>query len=61
MAIRATGDQHTTSAGGERISAFVPHDLPPVAPPIVIEGALADRVQAAEQALVRLELAGLRP
>ena len=58
VAIRTTGEYQTTSAGGERVRAFVPHALPPADPPIVIEGTLAERVRAAEQALVRLELAG---
>jgi Fic family protein len=38
--------------------AFVPHALPPAAPPLAIVGELGQRVQAAEQALARLELAG---
>lgn len=38
--------------------AFVPHALPPTAPPIVVAGELAERLRVAEQALVRLELAG---
>jgi Fic family protein len=43
--------------GGEQVAAFVPHALPPADPPIV-DAALAERLRAAEQALVRLELAG---
>jgi Fic family protein len=58
MAKRETGRYESTSAGGEQVRAFVPHALPPADPPILIEGALAERVRAAEQALVRLELAG---
>jgi Fic family protein len=58
MSKRETGRYESTSAGGEQVRAFVPHALPPAAPPIVIDGELADRVRAAEQALVRLELAG---
>ena len=58
VAIRTTGEYQTTSAGGDHVRAFVPHALPPADPPIVIEGTLAERVRAAEQALVRLELAG---
>jgi Fic family protein len=58
MSKRETGWYESTSAGGEQVRAFVPHALPPVGPPIVIEGELAERVRAAEQALVRLELAG---
>ncbi len=58
MSKRETGRYESTSAGGEQVRAFVPHALPPAGPPIVIEGELAERVRAAEQALVRLELAG---
>ncbi len=58
MSKRETGRYESTSAGGEQVRAFVPHALPPAEPPLVIEGELAERVRAAEQALVRLELAG---
>jgi Fic family protein len=44
--------------GGEEVAAFVPHALPPADPPVVVDAALAERLRAAEQALVRLELAG---
>ena len=58
MSKRETGRYESTSAGGERVRAFVPHALPPAEPPLLVEGILAERVRAAEQALVRLELAG---
>ena len=58
MSKRETGRYESTAAGGEQVRAFVPHALPPAAPPIFVEGELAERVRAAEQALVRLELAG---
>lgn len=58
MSKRETGRYESTSAGGEQVRAFVPYPLPPTAPPIVIEGELAERARAAEQALARLELAG---
>ncbi len=58
MSKRETGRYENTSAGGEQVRAFVPHALPPAAPPVVIDAVLAERVRAAEQALVRLELAG---
>ncbi len=58
MGERATGRYEMTSAGGESVRAFGPFSLPPVAPPIGVEGLLAERVRAAEQALVRLEIAG---
>jgi Fic family protein len=58
MPKRATGRYERTTVGGEEVAAFVPHALPPADPPIVIDAALAERLRAAEQALVRLELAG---
>ena len=57
MLKRTTGRYERTTMGGEEVAAFVPHALPPVDPPIAVE-ALAERLRAAEQALVRLELAG---
>ena len=58
MPKRVSGRYERTTVAGEDVPAFVPHPLPPVAPPVLIKGALAERLQAAEQALVRLELAG---
>ncbi len=58
MPRRATGRYERTTVGGEEVAAFVPHALPPADPPIVVDAALAERLRAAEQALVRLELAG---
>jgi len=58
MPKRATGRYERTTVGGEEVAAFVPHALPPAEPPLVVEAALAERLRAAEQALVRLELAG---
>lgn len=58
MPKRITGKYERTSVGGEEVAAFIPHPLPPGEPPIIIDSALAERVRAAEQALVRLELAG---
>lgn len=58
MSKRATGRYERTSVGGEEVAAFVPHALPPADPPIVVDAALAERLRAAEQALVRLGLAG---
>ena len=57
MPKRTTGRYERTTMGGEEVAAFVPHALPPVDPPIAVD-ALAERLRAAEQALVRLELAG---
>ena len=58
MPKRATGRYARSTVGGEEVAALVPHALPPVDPPVVVAGALAERLRAAEQALVRLELAG---
>ena len=58
MPKRATGRYERTTVGGEEVKAFVPHALPPVDPPIVVEDALTERLRAAEQALVRLDMAG---
>jgi Fic family protein len=45
-------------AEGEEVAAFVPNPLPPADPPVVLDAGLNERLRAAEQALVRLELAG---
>lgn len=36
----------------------MPHPLPPVEPPLYLEGPLAERLRRAEQALARLDLVG---
>lgn len=58
MPNRTTGRYESVTAGGEKIDAFVPVDLPPARPPLVIDGKLEHRLWKAEQALVRLDLAG---
>lgn len=58
MAQRRTGAYERTTVGGEEVAAFIPLPLPPIEPVLALEGALTDRLRAAEQALVRLELAG---
>lgn len=58
MPARTTGKHERTRVGGEEVAAFIPHPLPPAKPPIVMDPPRAERVRAAEQALVRLELAG---
>ena len=58
MPRRATGRYDRTTVAGETVAAFIPYGLPPARPPIVLDAALAARLRAAEQALVRLELAG---
>src|SRR5438552_15736995 len=47
-----------TTAGGEKVDAFVPFDLPPARPALVIDAKLERRLGQAEQALIRLDLAG---
>lgn len=58
MPKRATGRHERTTVGGEEVAAFLPYALPPADPPVVVDATLAERLRAAEQALVRLELAG---
>lgn len=58
MQKRTTGRYERTRVGGEDVAAFVPLALPPADPPLELSTAQADRLRAAEQALVRLELAG---
>ena len=58
MPKRTTGRYERTTVGGEEIAAFVPHPLPPTDPPIVMNAVLTERLRTAEQALVRLDLAG---
>ena len=58
MGRRKTGTYERTTVGGEEIAAFIPLPLPPVKPPLALEGAANERLGAAEQALLRLELAG---
>jgi Fic family protein len=58
MRRRKTGTYERTIVGGEEIAAFIPAPLPPGGPPLALDGAVSERLRAAEQALVRLELAG---
>jgi Fic family protein len=44
--------------GGEEVVAFIPDALPPADPPLLRDTATDERIRRAEQALVRLELAG---
>jgi Fic family protein len=55
---RRTGRYEIVAVGGEKVHAFIPSKLPPQNPPVVIAGALQSRVWQAEQALIRLDLAG---
>ena len=56
--LRETGTYRTNTTHGETVKAFVPHPLPPVGPPLAIEGDLADRHAAAVAAIRLLRVAG---
>lgn len=58
MSPRKTGIYERMTVGGEEVAAFIPAPLPPKEPPLALGGAVSERLRAAEQALVRLELAG---
>lgn len=58
MPKRITGRHERTSSSGEEVAAFIPFALPPADPVLEVTPALAERLRAAEQALIRLELAG---
>ncbi|MGO4123859.1 Fic family protein [Inquilinus sp. YAF38] len=58
MPKRTTGQYENVTAGGETVDAFIPFDLPPARPALVIGGTLEHRLREAEQALLRLDLAG---
>lgn len=49
-----TGRYEVSSAGGERVTAFVPAPLPPV-PPLALDGELLVRLEQANLALGRLD------
>ena len=55
---RQTGTYRISTSHGETVRAFVPHPLPPAAPPLVIEGVLAELHDAALAAIGRLRVAG---
>jgi Fic family protein len=55
---RETGTYRTSTTHGETVKAFVPHPLPPVGPPLVIDGDLAERHNAAVAAIRLLRVAG---
>jgi Fic family protein len=58
MPNRITGKYELSIVAGDKVEAFVPFDLPPARPALAISDRLAHRLREAEQALVRLELAG---
>jgi Fic family protein len=58
MPKRTTGRYESVTAGREKVNAFIPFGLPPARPALVVDGKLENRLREAEQALVRLDLAG---
>ena len=57
MTKRTTGAYENVIAGGEDVPAFLPYALPPRDPAFAISEKINGRLRAAEQALVRLDLA----
>ncbi|WP_176599104.1 MULTISPECIES: Fic/DOC family N-terminal domain-containing protein [Sphingobium] len=57
MTKRTTGEYENVIAGGEEVLAFLPYALPPRDPAFDMSKALSRRLRAADQALVRLDLA----
>src|SRR4051794_23609242 len=55
---REAGRYERTAVAGETVSAFVPDPLPPAKPLVSLDPDTRDRLRAAEQKLVRLDLAG---
>lgn len=55
---RSTGTYQISGSASEPVRAFMPHALPPVDPPVVMEHGLEQRHQQAVAALARLSVAG---
>ncbi len=55
---RRVGSYARSVVSGETVQAFIPLPLPPAKPPLDLVGPLANRLRLAEQALIRLDLAG---
>ena len=58
MGRRKTGTYECTTVASEEVAAVVPAPLPPGGPPLAFDGVVLERLRAAEQALLGLELAG---
>ena len=58
MAKRTTGTYANTTVAGETVRAFIPYELSPQKPSLLIEGKLADLHTEAMTALDRLAIAG---
>ncbi len=57
MSARVTGRYHKAMAMGVAVDAFVPFDLPPLAPVVAIEGLVLELLQNATESLRQLEVA----
>lgn len=55
---RTTGTYRVTTAGEERVRAFIPHQLPPTRPTLQLDDAMRDLMSAAKASLARLSVAG---
>lgn len=55
---RITGRYERSTVAGEVVDAFIPHPLPPAAPPLVLDAEAGQALRNAEEALRRLDLAG---
>ncbi len=55
---RTTGTYRTMTVGNEVVRAFIPHPLPPKAPPLVLDARLTELMASATAALGRLAVAG---
>jgi Fic family protein len=56
--MRVTGRNLVRKIGGEKVTTFVPHPLPPREPPLEMDPKRGALLARAEQALARLEVAG---
>src|SRR5438094_391904 len=54
---RVTGSYNITRMGEEEVRAFVPHPLPPVDPPLILDGGIQEALSAAQIAMSRLAVA----
>jgi Fic family protein len=55
---RTTGAYQRVIIAGQAVQAFIPTSLPPKTPALSLDGAIAERLHQAEQALARLNVAG---
>lgn len=55
---RTTGTYRISTTGDEDVCAFIPHPLPPVHPPLVLDARLESLLNSANASVSRLEVAG---